>query len=76
MNLVTPKAEAKHELLFNKPASGSHLVALLKSILDGQQTHIKLIEVGLLNKRSYLAAALGVTKFITTTAMIILCYAS
>jgi hypothetical protein len=46
MNLVTRKAEAKHELLFNKLASGSHLVALLKSILDGQRTQIKLIEVG------------------------------
>ncbi len=41
MNLVTPKAGAKHELLFNKPAS----------------------EASLLNKSSYLAPALGVTKF-------------
>ncbi len=73
MNLVTPEAEAKHELLFNKLASGSHLVALLKSILNGQRTHIKLIEVDLLNTSSCLAAALGVTKFITATAMIILC---
>jgi hypothetical protein len=62
--------------LFNKPASGSHLVALLMSILDGQRTHIKLIEVGLVNTRSFLAAALGVTKFITATALNTLCYAS
>jgi hypothetical protein len=48
MNSVIPKAAAKHDLLFNKPAS----------------------ESGLLNKSSGLAAALGVTKFITTIFMI------
>jgi hypothetical protein len=41
INLVTLKVRAKHELLFNKPAS----------------------EASLLNKSSYLAPALGVTKF-------------
>ncbi len=41
MNLVTPKAGAKNEFLFNELASG------------------------LLNKSSFLAAALGVIKFIT-----------
>jgi hypothetical protein len=46
INLVTPKARAKHELLFNEPASG------------------------LLNKRSCLAPALGVTKFTTIIAML------
>jgi len=45
MNLVTPKATAKHELLFNKS------------------------DLGLLNKNSRLAAALGVTKFTTVIAM-------
>jgi len=29
-NMVTPKAEAKHELLFNKPASDSQARLLLK----------------------------------------------
>jgi hypothetical protein len=38
MNLVTPKAGAKSELFFNKPASGLTVV-LLKSDLDLQQTH-------------------------------------
>ncbi len=47
MNLDTPRAAAKHELLLNEPAS----------------------EVGLLNKSFCLAAALGVTKFITINAM-------
>ncbi len=41
VNSVTPKAQAKHEHLFNKQA----------------------YEAGLLNKRSCLASALGVTKF-------------
>jgi hypothetical protein len=26
MNLVTPKVAAKHELLFNKPASGLYVI--------------------------------------------------
>jgi hypothetical protein len=58
MILVTPKAGAKHELLFNKPVSAS--------------------EASLLYKSSCLAAALGVTKFITITAMFLvaLCCAS
>ncbi len=45
VNLVTPKARAKHEHLFNKSASG------------------------LLDKISYLAAALGVTKIISIIVM-------
>ncbi len=45
--LVTLKALAKHELLFNELAS----------------------EVGLWRRRSHLAAALGVTNFITIIAM-------
>jgi hypothetical protein len=54
MNLVTPRAGAKHKLLFNKRAS----------------------EADLLNKGSYLARALGVTKFIKIRDMILvtLCY--
>ncbi len=47
LDLVTPKAGAKHELLFNETAS----------------------EVGLLNKSSGLARALGVTKFINMRDM-------
>ncbi len=38
VNLVTPKAAAKHKLLFNKPAYD--FVVLLKSDLDVQQTHL------------------------------------
>jgi hypothetical protein len=49
VNLVTPKAGAKYELLFSKLAS----------------------EAGLLNKSSCLAPALGVTKFIITTDIIL-----
>ncbi len=47
MNLITPAAAAKNELLFNKPESSS------------------------LNKNSYLAPALGVTKFIIDMDMIL-----
>jgi hypothetical protein len=47
MNSVTPKAAAKHDLLFKESAS----------------------ESGLLNKSSCLAAALGVTKFMTVIAL-------
>ncbi len=48
-NLVTPKAVAKHELLFNKLASDSltsllriqsHFIVLLKLDLDVERTHI------------------------------------
>jgi hypothetical protein len=46
-NFVTPKAAAKHDLLFNKSAS----------------------ESGLLIKSYRIAAALGVTKFMTVIAM-------
>jgi hypothetical protein len=35
MNLVTPKAEAKHEFLFNKPAFAYYTLALMQlSTLD------------------------------------------
>ncbi len=47
LNLVTPKAGAKHELLLNKPAS----------------------EVGLLKNTHALLQLLGVTKFVTITAV-------
>ncbi len=30
-NLVTPKAGAKHELLFNKPTSGANVMKFLRS---------------------------------------------
>ena len=33
MNLVTPKAGAKHELLFNEPASGFLRTAISKGIM-------------------------------------------
>ncbi len=49
MNSVTPKAGAKHYLLFNKPAPGA----------------------GLLNKISYSAPALDVTKFTIVRDMIL-----
>ncbi len=41
MNLVTPKAEPKHELLFNKPASDAQvsLQTLLLVFLVSQQWH-------------------------------------
>jgi len=38
VNLVTPKAAAMDELLFNKPACD--FVVLLKSDLDVQHTHL------------------------------------
>ncbi len=34
MNLITPKAGAKHELLFNKPASGSLSLSLQVLIIE------------------------------------------
>ncbi len=45
MNLVTPKAEAKHELLFNKPASESDLSSTDKCDQNDFYKH----DVGLLN---------------------------
>jgi len=45
VNLVTPKAGAKHELLFNKPTSEkwfwSHFVVILKSDVDFQQNCLR-----------------------------------
>jgi hypothetical protein len=32
MNLVTPKAAARHQLLFNKPASGAHTSGVFFSV--------------------------------------------
>jgi hypothetical protein len=32
VNLVTPKAGAKNELLFNKPASGAYMSGLKKTL--------------------------------------------
>jgi hypothetical protein len=54
MNLVTPKAGAKYEFLFNE------------------------LDSGLLNKSSFLAAALDVIKFITVvvTNLVTLCCAT
>jgi hypothetical protein len=52
MNLVTTKVGAKHELLFNEPASAKLELLFYKP------------EAGLLNKCSCLARALGVIKFI------------
>jgi hypothetical protein len=42
MNLVTPKARAKHELLFNKPASDEFLSAVsdLGKVIYICDTHI------------------------------------
>ncbi len=41
INLATPKTEAKHELLFNKPASG-HTSSFKKAIVyyPGQYTYV------------------------------------
>jgi hypothetical protein len=52
INLVTPKARAKHEPLFNKLAS----------------------EAGSLNKCSRLAQALGATKLVNMTDMILVTF--
>ncbi len=52
--LVTPKAAAKHELLFNKLAFQVYLSAKVAT------------EAGLFNKSSSSSAALGVTKFVAT----------
>jgi hypothetical protein len=38
MNLVTPKAGAKHELLFNKPGSESHYRLMSMVIADDDVT--------------------------------------
>jgi hypothetical protein len=51
MNFVTPKAAAKHELLFNKPAS----------VMLPANDYI-FHQASLLNKSSCLAPACGVTK--------------
>ncbi len=68
VNLATLKARAKHELLFKTPAS---------ILVQGFQCKEK-SEAGLLNKSFRLAPALGVTKFIIVTDMILvtLCYAT
>ncbi len=55
INLVTPKAGAKGEPLFNKPASVQRASS----------------KAGLLNKRSRLAPTLGVTKFIIVTGSLL-----
>ncbi len=60
MNLVTPKAGAKHELLFNELASGlghKHLTRLERSARD---KHTSLLRKNLITAvRSYIALAPG-----------------
>jgi hypothetical protein len=55
MNLVTPQAAAKRELLFNKPASV--IAALLLLFV------LPMTDAGWLNKSSSLAAPLSVTNY-------------
>jgi hypothetical protein len=78
MHLVTPKAGAKHKLLFNKPASAMTPQYLpwppscLCHIAQGGQGKYwgVIAEPGLLNKSSCLAPALGVAKFIIVTEIV------
>ncbi len=41
MNWVTPKAGAKHDLLFNKPASEAYLMELLADLNTPDKTSNK-----------------------------------
>ncbi len=86
MKLVTPKAGAKHDILFDKPASKhlnqvyvaqqsvSKFTTMTNKNLVKSKAQAKLdlllnkpkYEADLLHKSSNWAAALGVTKFITT----------
>jgi hypothetical protein len=47
MNAVTPKAGAKHKLLFNKPASG--FIEHLSLTYEAQQSVTKMISVTKMN---------------------------